>query len=167
MASNAYNYPAATLWEVPTDRMAHRLGPSLQDRYALFDAFMQEAETMKNQPKPCPPITPPHVGAGRLCARRVPVPLPPTVFECPEEDECDYLDEAESTTACDDGSPVCAGPFDKPLPPIPRSEKALPPTPIRRDKALPPLPHRGRRVPVKIGKHDSPSCGDSKKTHGK
>ncbi|KAI0361830.1 hypothetical protein OH77DRAFT_466995 [Trametes cingulata] len=113
------------------------LANSLQERFAIFDAFAQE---MKDNPIPTTKIAQAHAGAGRRSVKRVPVPLPPTVFESPEEEDC--LEEAESTTACDDGSPVYASLRDKPLPLIPRREKKLPPTPIDKNKPLPPLPPR-------------------------
>ncbi|EIW64860.1 uncharacterized protein TRAVEDRAFT_42272 [Trametes versicolor FP-101664 SS1] len=124
-----------------TDRVADWRATPLRERFEIFNAFMHELE-MDGHLKTCVKIAPPHVGAGRRCVKRVPVPLmPPTIFEYPEEDEDDYLEEADSTTACDDGSPVYATPRDKPLPLPPRDvSKKLPPTPRDRNKALPSLP---------------------------
>ncbi|KAI0670090.1 hypothetical protein C8Q78DRAFT_1079989 [Trametes maxima] len=137
------------------------LATPLSERFAVFDAFIQE---MNANPKACvskitPPPPPPsgHGSAGRRCVKRVPVPAFPPVPECPEEEEEakesdmeteedmyveDYLVEAESTTACDDGSPFYASSRDKPLPFIPLRirEKALPRTPVNKNKTLPPLP---------------------------
>ncbi|KAI9057162.1 hypothetical protein FKP32DRAFT_1681896 [Trametes sanguinea] len=119
---------------------------SLQERFAIFDAFAQEIARDSSYLSPPTAIAPPRVvTAGRRCVKRVPVPVPPTVLECPEEEE-DYLEEAESTTACDEWSPVYASSRDKPLPLAPCHAKALPPTPHGRDKPLPlpPSPQNGR-----------------------
>ncbi|KAI0374360.1 hypothetical protein BV20DRAFT_1049170 [Pilatotrama ljubarskyi] len=131
------DHPSRTPRRAPTSPMSDYLTISLQERFAIFDAFTQE---MKDHPIPSTKITPVHAGASRRYVRRVPVPLPPTVFECPEEEDC--LEEAESTTACDDGSPIYASSRDKPLPLVPRREKMLPPTPVVKEKPLPPLPPR-------------------------
>ncbi|KAI0824161.1 hypothetical protein BC628DRAFT_1339656 [Trametes gibbosa] len=132
------------------DSTADHCASPLRERFALLDAFAQQLQAMEDNAKLRPQIVPHHASAGRRCVKRVPVPrpLPPTVFECPEEED-DYLEEAESTTACDDnGSPttMCTGgSCDKPLPAVPRGAKALPPTPnIDKNKPLPlvskPLP---------------------------
>ncbi|KAL7285672.1 hypothetical protein ACG7TL_000777 [Trametes sanguinea] len=121
---------------------------SLQERFAIFDTFAQEIARNSSYLSPPSTISPPRalVTAGRRCVKRVPLPVPPTVLECPEEEEEDYLEEAESTTACDEWSPVYASSRDKPLPLAPCHAKALPPTPPNRNKPLPlpPSPQLGR-----------------------
>ena len=133
----------------------------LQERFAIFEAFeleMKDKPYLSNAAVKITPATPPPrtvACAGRRSVKRVPVPFwHPPVLECLEEEdeeeldedagdeeEEDYLDEAESTTACDEWSPVYAS-RDKPLPLVPRAEKVLPPTPLSKsvNKALPPVP---------------------------
>ncbi|CDO72414.1 hypothetical protein BN946_scf184977.g113 [Trametes cinnabarina] len=123
------------------------LAMSLQERFAIFDAFARKMARDDSYLSPPATISPRVATAARRCVKRVPVPIPPTVPECPEEEE-DYLEEAESTTACDEWSPVYASFRDKPLPNAPHQDKALPPTPPSRNKGLPPLPLPSKRANV-------------------
>ncbi|KAH9855439.1 hypothetical protein C2E23DRAFT_857638 [Lenzites betulinus] len=134
-----------TFDKTATNPASNDCSSPLRERFSLLDAFAQQLQAMEDNAKLRGQIAPPHASAGRRCVKRVPVPrpLPPTVFECPEEED-DYLEEAESTTACDDnGSPtsMCTGgSCDKPLPAVPRGDKALPPTPSAdKNKPLPPV----------------------------
>ncbi|KAI8995298.1 hypothetical protein BD414DRAFT_562178 [Trametes punicea] len=153
--------PSRTRCGSSATSMVDYLAMSLQERFAIFETFSQEIARDGSYLHPAPKIKPPpHAHAARRCVKRVPVPVPPTVLECPEEED-DFLEEAESTTACDETSPVCAYFCDKPLPLAPCQEKALPPTPKNQNKALPPLPPqapglRGRAVQTGTAQSPSP-----------
>ncbi|KAI0768474.1 hypothetical protein BD413DRAFT_126148 [Trametes elegans] len=131
--------PPPMFYEPPREHAHNHLPTPLEERFAIFDAFIAAMDRNPDFAS-TPKIAPLAHSAGRRCVKRITVLHHPPVLEClREEDEEDDLDEAESTTVCE-ASPVYATSRDKPLPRLPRLEKSLPPTPRNPDKALPPLP---------------------------